>query len=80
MIFFWLLGDVAKLVFYIVEKQPIQFVICAGTQVLIEIGIMAQFYLYKDSTETDTTVIEKNESEVELDPALKQEEHEDKEN
>ena len=77
MIFFWLTGDVAKLVFYIAKKQPIQFIACAATQVIIELGILAQFYLYKDSIEVEDKVSVQIDSEMELDPSLAKEDKEE---
>lgn len=46
MIMFWLLGDIARLAFFINREQPVQFSICSGIQILFDLSIIYQFYLY----------------------------------
>ena len=46
MVTLWLLGDILKLLFMLFEKQPINFVIGAATQIIFEVVIMYQFVLY----------------------------------
>lgn len=55
MVLMWLFGDIAKLVFYVLQKQPIQFVFCATFQITFDALIMAQFFLFK-KTETEEKV------------------------
>ena len=53
MICFWLIGDVAKLIFYVSQQQPWQFVVCAVIQIVVEVGILVQFEMYKQRDEVD---------------------------
>ena len=48
MIFFWLLGDISRLFFFINRSQPIQFTVCSGIQICFDLSIIYQFYIYRD--------------------------------
>ena len=43
----WLFGDSAKLVFYLLKAQPLQFIACALFQITFDALILAQFRMYK---------------------------------
>jgi len=43
----WMVGDALKLVFFIQKNQPIQFIATAIAQLIMDVLIFGQFYLYK---------------------------------
>ena len=47
MIFMWFVGDAMKLVYYLGNDQPLQFIICAIIQLVIDVCILSQFVLYR---------------------------------
>ena len=46
LIFMWLLGDAYKLSYYSSQDAPIQLVACSAFQILTDIAILFQFWLY----------------------------------
>lgn len=52
MVILWLVGDVLKLIYYIIADQPIQFIICAIVQITVEIAILLQFCIYAKSKDS----------------------------
>ncbi len=48
MIACWLLADSAKLGFFIMKEQPVQFVGTAVFQIIFDSLILLQFHMYKD--------------------------------
>lgn len=55
MVFLWLAGDLAKLLFYVLKQQPVQFIFCATFQSTFDALILAQFAMFR-RTETDEKV------------------------
>lgn len=57
MIFMWAFGDLCKFVFFVANQQPLQFIICAFAQIIVDFSIIAQFRMYsapKGSTAEST--------------------------
>ncbi|KAA0190386.1 PQ-loop repeat-containing protein 1 [Fasciolopsis buskii] len=46
MVFMWTVGDVAKSVFFMLEKAPLQFPLCGWLQVSLDLVIFAQHLYY----------------------------------
>jgi len=46
----WFGGDLAKTLFFIVKAQPIQFIMCGLTQLLIDIWILGQIRAYRGNS------------------------------
>ena len=42
MVFLWLVGDIGKVVYFVMLEQPVQFWICGILQVTIDIVILGQ--------------------------------------
>ena len=53
MVFLWLTGDLAKLVFYFLKSQPIAFVFCAGFQAVFDILILSQFFMFRNNVSAE---------------------------
>ncbi len=51
MIFLWALGDSFKFVYYVMRKQPLQFILCSVIQITFDFSILSQFYIYKKNKE-----------------------------
>ena len=49
MIAAWFIGDSFKTIYFILEKQPLQFLMCGLIQITVDIMIMLQLFFYKDS-------------------------------
>lgn len=50
----WFGGDFFKTIYYILEQQPVQFIMCGTVQLTVDILIILQFVVYRrniDSTE-----------------------------
>lgn len=47
MIFTWFAGDLFKTIYFIMEKQPLQFVMCGCIQLTVDIIIVIQIMMYK---------------------------------
>lgn len=47
MIFMWLLGDIVKMVFLLMEEQPIQFILGNCFVMGVQLGILGQFVWYR---------------------------------
>lgn len=50
LIFTWFAGDLAKTLFFVTKDQPIQFVMCGVTQLLIDIWILGQIRAYRGNS------------------------------
>ena len=48
MIVLWLIGDTAKMIYNIIYKTPIQMIISGIVQVLFDLIVILQIYVYKD--------------------------------
>lgn len=46
----WTCGDVFKTTYFYVRKTPPQFVICGLLQVMVDIAILAQVWMYYENT------------------------------
>ena len=51
MVFMWLIGDVMKVVFFVKEGQPMQFVLSACFLCTFDVLILGQFVLYRQKKE-----------------------------
>lgn len=49
MIAMWALGDGGKLGFFLWERQPLQFVLCAAVLLSLDLVVLGQFWLYGDA-------------------------------
>lgn len=49
MIFMWLFGDIVKMVFLVMEDQPIQFILGNCFVMSVQLGILAQFVWYRNA-------------------------------
>ncbi len=47
MVVLWLVGDLTKLVFYVINAQPVQFIFCAAFQITFDVLILAQFLMFR---------------------------------
>ncbi len=43
----WIIGDVPKLIFFLIEGAPNQFVACAVFQILVDIYVIVQIFQYQ---------------------------------
>ena len=50
MVLMWTCGDVFKTTYFYVRKTPPQFVICGLLQVLVDVAILTQVWLYYENT------------------------------
>jgi len=50
MIFGWFIGDVAKTVYFVLWKVPMQFWICSALQITVDVLILSQVFIYKDDS------------------------------
>lgn len=46
MIGIWFAGDLGKTLYYVLNKEPIQFIMTGSTQLIIDISILVQIYMY----------------------------------
>ena len=51
MIFFWAFGDILRLLFLLIEQQPLQFIIGNIVQISVETLLLVQFFIYHKSQE-----------------------------
>ncbi|XP_078035999.1 solute carrier family 66 member 2 isoform X2 [Augochlora pura] len=56
MVTMWTLGDAFKTGYFFVKEAPIQFEVCGVLQVIIDIAILAQVYIYQSSATVHTRV------------------------
>lgn len=56
MIAMWTLGDAFKTCYFIVRGAPIQFEVCGTLQVIIDIAILIQVFVYQNSASVHTRV------------------------
>ena len=47
MVLFWFSGDTFKTVYFVVRKSPMQFWVCGGIQVVVDILILMQVLMYR---------------------------------
>ena len=47
MIFTWFAGDFLKTLYFIIEAQPVQFIMCGSIQLSVDIMIIGQIINYK---------------------------------
>lgn len=52
MVAMWLSGDLFKTLYFVIRKTPLQFPICSSIQVIVDVLILAQVFLYKRPTAT----------------------------
>ena len=50
MVLMWTCGDVFKTTYFYVRKTPPKFVICGLLQVMVDIAILTQVWLYYENT------------------------------
>ena len=50
MVLMWTCGDVFKTTYFYLRKTPPQFVICGMLQVMVDVAILTQVWLYYDNT------------------------------
>ena len=50
MVLMWTCGDIFKTSYFYLRKTPIQFIICGTLQVLIDLSILLQVWLYRENT------------------------------
>nr|CCD16081.1 unnamed protein product [Trypanosoma congolense IL3000] len=43
----WVIGDIAKLVYFIVFKQPVPFLVCSGIQLALDVIVGVQVVVYR---------------------------------
>jgi hypothetical protein len=53
MIFFWAFGDSLRLLFLLIEQQPVQFIIGSIVQISIEAFLLGQYFVYHRSKEEE---------------------------
>lgn len=56
MVVMWTLGDAFKTCYFVIREAPIQFELCSTLQVIIDIAILTQVYIYQSSTAIHTRV------------------------
>ncbi|XP_076283235.1 solute carrier family 66 member 2 isoform X2 [Lasioglossum baleicum] len=56
MVTMWTLGDAFKTCYFFLKEAPIQFEVCGILQVIIDIAILAQVYIYQNSSTVHTRV------------------------
>lgn len=49
MVAMWTIGDTFKTCYFIKRSAPIQFAICGALQILIDLTILAQVYIYRNN-------------------------------
>jgi hypothetical protein len=50
MVVMWLVGDIAKTIYFIVRHTPLQFALCSTLQITVDLIIIAQVHIYKSRT------------------------------
>jgi len=50
MVLMWTCGDVFKTTYFYLRKTPPQFVICGMLQVMVDVAILTQVWLYYENT------------------------------
>lgn len=51
LVFTWFLGDFFKTLYYIIEFQPVQFIMCGTIQLTVDIMIILQIIAFRKNTE-----------------------------
>lgn len=49
MVMFWLSGDVFKTIYFLLRNAPLQFFLCGALQVSVDISILCQVLIYRDT-------------------------------
>ncbi|XP_012267779.2 solute carrier family 66 member 2 isoform X2 [Athalia rosae] len=57
MVGMWTVGDTFKTCYFIAREAPVQFAICGALQVVVDISILGQVYLYRGSKTSSRTPI-----------------------
>ncbi|XP_011505873.1 PREDICTED: PQ-loop repeat-containing protein 1 [Ceratosolen solmsi marchali] len=50
MVMMWTIGDIFKTLYFIQQNAPVQFELCGGLQILIDLAILFQVQFYKNNT------------------------------
>ncbi len=53
MIFFWAFGDALKLLFLVMQNQPVIFIAANLVQLTIEAVLLAQYFFYRKNDKAD---------------------------
>ena len=56
MVAMWTLGDAFKTCYFVIKEAPIQFAVCGALQVVIDVAILAQVYIYQNNAGVHTRV------------------------
>ena len=48
MVICWLCGDIYKTIYFIVRIAPVQFWVCSSLQVMVDVLILLQVWMYRD--------------------------------
>ena len=43
----WFVGDFLKTIYFIVKKQPAQFIFCGAVQLVVDLIILVQLVMYR---------------------------------
>jgi len=58
MIFFWFLGDAIKMIFLLIQNQPLQFILGTGIVIAMELALLVLYYIFnKKKHEPETAQI-----------------------
>ncbi|XP_015596555.1 PQ-loop repeat-containing protein 1 [Cephus cinctus] len=57
MVAMWTMGDTFKTCYFIQREAPVQFQVCGTLQVLIDLAILGQVYIYRNNTSLARTII-----------------------
>lgn len=57
MVSMWTLGDLFKTFYFVLREAPIQFEVCGALQIIIDIAILTQVYIYQKNTSMHPQVI-----------------------
>lgn len=60
----WLVGDLFKTVYFLIQKSPAQFTVCALFQLSIDFVICAQVYFFREKTAQDDEEMRVSEAEA----------------
>lgn len=50
MVFMWMCGDLYKTAYFVLRKAPMQFWLCGGLQVALDIAILLQVMFYSSDS------------------------------
>lgn len=49
MVTMWTVGDTFKTCYFLHREAPVQFSICGALQVIVDLGILLQVYIYRNN-------------------------------